>query len=192
MNQITRLTETVTALEGRINNGEGTSQIREQLGGQNGGNNGGTYGRLTKVEFPKFDGEDVIGWLYKVNKFFEMDQIGDDQQRLRLVSMHVFGKALNWHKQFMGKFGEVVTWGVYETHIKKRFEFVFKDPMVKLKNLKQTTNVEVYQDSFEELLNKVELNKSYVISLFIRGLKEDIAYVVRMFKPTSLVDVKIV
>ncbi|GJS74588.1 retrotransposable element Tf2 [Tanacetum coccineum] len=189
MNLINRLTETVTALEGRMNSGEGTSHRREQLGGQNGGNNSGTYGRLIKVEFPKFEGEDVIGWLYRVNKFFEMDQIGDDAQKLRLVSMHVFGKALNWHKQFMGKFGEVVTWGVYETHIKKRFESVFEDPMVELKNLKQTTSVQVYQDYFEELLNKVELNEPYAISLFIGGLKEDIAYAVRMFKPTSLIDV---
>ncbi|GKB61811.1 hypothetical protein Tco_0917997, partial [Tanacetum coccineum] len=84
------------------------------------------------------------------------------------------------------KFGEVVTWGVYETHIKKRFESVFEDPMVELKNLKQTTSVQVYQDYFEELLNKVELNEPYVISLFIGGLKEDIAYAVRMFKPTIL------
>ncbi|GJZ40777.1 putative mitochondrial protein [Tanacetum coccineum] len=161
MNLINRLTETVTALEGRMNSGEGTSHRREQLG----------------------------GWLYRVNKFFEMDQIGDDAQKLRLVSMHVFGKALNWHKQFMGKFNEVVTWGFYETQIKKRFESVFEDPMVELKNLKQTTSVQVYQDYFEELLNKVELNEPYAISLFIGGLKEDIAYAVRMFKPTSLIDV---
>nr|GEX99419.1 retrotransposon-related protein [Tanacetum cinerariifolium] len=144
---------------------------------------------MTKVDFPKFDGEDVISWLYRVNKFFEMDQIGDDAQKIRLVSMHVFGKALNWHKQFMGKFGEVVTWGVYETHVKKRFESVFEDLVVELKNLKQTISVQVYQDSFEELLNKVELNEPYAISLLIGGLKEDIAYDVRMFKPTSLVDV---
>nr|GEU81048.1 reverse transcriptase [Tanacetum cinerariifolium] len=73
------------------------------------------------------------------------------------------------------------------THVKKRFESVFEDPVVELKNLKQTTSVQVYQDSFEELLNKVELNEPYAISLFIGGLKEDIAYVVRWFKPTSLV-----
>ncbi|GKA81199.1 reverse transcriptase [Tanacetum coccineum] len=130
-----------------------TSQRREHLGGQNGqngGNNGGSYGRLTKVEFPKFDGEDVQGWLYRVNKFFKMDQIFNDDQRIRLVSMHVFGKALNWHKQFMKRFGEVVNWDVYETQIKKRFEPVFEDPVVELKNLKQTTNVQLTQQELEE------------------------------------------
>ncbi|GJS91416.1 hypothetical protein Tco_0774052 [Tanacetum coccineum] len=78
MNLITRLTEFVIALENRVNSGEGTSQRRENLGDQNDGNNGGSYDRLTKVEFPKFDEEDVQRWLYKVNKFFEMDQIVND------------------------------------------------------------------------------------------------------------------
>ncbi|GKF42987.1 reverse transcriptase [Tanacetum coccineum] len=92
------------------------------------------------------------------------------------VSIHLFGKALNWHKYFMSKFGAVMTWEVYQTHVKKRFEYVFEDLVVELKNLKQTTTVQVYQDSFEDLLNKVDLNEPYAISLFIGGLKEEIAY----------------
>nr|GEY22435.1 putative nucleotidyltransferase, ribonuclease H [Tanacetum cinerariifolium] len=42
-------------LEERLNNGEGPSQRRDN-GGHNGANIGGTYGRLTKIEFPKLDG----------------------------------------------------------------------------------------------------------------------------------------
>ncbi|GJU04239.1 hypothetical protein Tco_1114577 [Tanacetum coccineum] len=41
-----------------LNNGEGTNN----RGGQP------TFGRLTKFEFPKFNGEDVQGWLYKRNE----------------------------------------------------------------------------------------------------------------------------
>ncbi|GKE30054.1 hypothetical protein Tco_1445438 [Tanacetum coccineum] len=89
----------------------------------------------------------------------------------------------------MSKFGEVMTWDVYQTYVKKRFELVFEDPLVELKNLKQTTTVQVYQDFFEELLNKVDINEPYSVSLFIGGLKEEIAYSVRMFKPTSLSEV---
>nr|GEZ26198.1 hypothetical protein [Tanacetum cinerariifolium] len=139
-------------LEERLNNGEGPSQKRDN-GGHNGANTDGTYGRLTKIEFHKFDGEDVLSWLYRVNNFFDMDNIVEDEQKIRLVSMHMFRKALNWHQHFMRKFGEV------------------------------------YQDSFEALLNKVNLDDSCAISLFIGGLKEEIAYVVRMFKPTSLTKV---
>ncbi|GJS46029.1 reverse transcriptase [Tanacetum coccineum] len=150
---ITRLANTVAVLENRINSGERSGQRREPAC-QNRGANRGSFGRLTKVEFSKFDGEDVQGWLYKVNKFFEMDHILDDERKIRLDSMHVSGKALNWHNHFMSRFGEVVTWEVYQ--------------------------LQVYQDSFEELLNKVKLNEPYAVSLFIGGLKEDIAYVVRM------------
>nr|GEX99237.1 hypothetical protein [Tanacetum cinerariifolium] len=146
------------------------------------------YGRLTKIEFPKFEIDDVLSWLYKVNKFYEMDHIDDDAQKIRLVSTHMFGKVLNWHKHFMAKQGAFMTWGLYQTYVKKQFELVFKDPIVELKNLKQTT-VQVYQESFKDLLNKVELSDEYAISLFIGGLKEDIVYAVRMFKLNTLSDV---
>ncbi|GJW64612.1 hypothetical protein Tco_0116496, partial [Tanacetum coccineum] len=43
-----------TLIVTRMSNGEGTSQ----RGGQP------TYRRLIKLEFPKFNGEDVQGWLY--------------------------------------------------------------------------------------------------------------------------------
>ncbi|GJT89635.1 reverse transcriptase [Tanacetum coccineum] len=134
----------LNVIRDRLNGGEGTGQ-RGNNGGQNGnngGNNGGAYGRLTKIEFPKFEGDDVLSWLYRVNKFFEMDHLDDDAQKIRLVSMHMFGKALNWHKHFMAKHGAIMTWDLYQTHIKKRFESVFEDPIVALKNLKQTTTVQ--------------------------------------------------
>ncbi|GKD15258.1 reverse transcriptase, partial [Tanacetum coccineum] len=66
---------------------------------------------------------------------------------------------------------------------------MYEDPMVELKNPRQTTAVQVYQDLFEALMNKVELTESYAISLFIGGLMDEIGMVVRMFKPTKLTDV---
>ncbi|GJZ17302.1 reverse transcriptase [Tanacetum coccineum] len=139
--------------------------------------------------YNNFTCDDVLSWLYMVNKFFEMDHIDVDAQKIRLVSMHTFGKALNWHKHFMAKHGAIMTWDLYQTHIKKRFESVFEDPIVALKNLKLTTTVQVYQESFKDFLNKVDLSDEYAVSLFIGGLKEDIAYAVRMFKPNNLSDV---
>nr|GEV30362.1 hypothetical protein [Tanacetum cinerariifolium] len=51
---VAQLAQSVQLLENRLNNGECTSQRRES-GGQN-GQNEASYDRLTKVEFPKFDG----------------------------------------------------------------------------------------------------------------------------------------
>jgi hypothetical protein len=188
INEMQRMMQEMNNEMSKLRSGEGTNNGNHNHGGSNGNHNGSQYGRLTKVEFPRFEVDDVQGWLYRVNKFFEMDHIDDDGQKIQLVSMHVFGKALNWHKQFMQKFGEVMTWGVYQTHVKKRFESIFEDSMIELKNLKQTTTVHVYQDCFESLLTKVELPKKYTINLFIGGLKEEIAYAVRMFQPITLID----
>nr|GEU34745.1 hypothetical protein [Tanacetum cinerariifolium] len=149
---------------------------------------GSQFGRLTKFEFPKFYGEDVQGWLYKVNKFFLLDSILD-VQKVRLVSMHMFDKALNWHKQFIRKNGDNVALTVYEREVKNHFDFVFEDPMVELKILKHVTIVQLYQEKFEALMNMVELSEAYEVSLFIVGLKDEISMHVRMFKQNTLLDV---
>nr|GEU98930.1 hypothetical protein [Tanacetum cinerariifolium] len=84
-----------------IKNGEGTSHKGTS-------NKGNQYGRLIKLEFLKFSGEDVQGWLYMIHQFFTIDHIEDDAHKIRLESMHMFDKALNWHKQFVRRFGENV------------------------------------------------------------------------------------
>nr|GEY15474.1 hypothetical protein [Tanacetum cinerariifolium] len=43
----------------------------------------------------------------------------EDTQKVRLASMHMFDKALNWHKQFVKKNGDNVEWVVYEREVIK-------------------------------------------------------------------------
>ena len=40
---------------------------------QNMGRQSNQYRRLAKVEFPKFQGEDVRGWVFKCDQFFLID-----------------------------------------------------------------------------------------------------------------------
>lgn len=56
--------------------------------------------RQTRIEFPKFDGEDFRGWAYRCRQFFEVDGTPQDQ-RIRLLSIHLEGHALRWHQTFM-------------------------------------------------------------------------------------------
>nr|GEW85708.1 hypothetical protein [Tanacetum cinerariifolium] len=112
------------------------------------------------------------------------------EKKLAYVSINALvWHALKWHKQFMRRNGDNVTWHMYEEGIKERFDPVNEDPMVELKNLKQVGSVQAYQDLFEALLNKVDQLKAYAISLFIGGLKKEIGLCVRMFKLNKLVDV---
>ncbi|GKF44036.1 reverse transcriptase, partial [Tanacetum coccineum] len=123
----------------------------------------------------------------RVQQFFLIDNVQEDQ-KIRLVSMHLCDKALEWHKQFIKIHGENVLWSEYEKEIIARFNSVFEDPMVEIKNLKQDGEVKVYQEQFEVLLNRLDLTESYAVSFFIGGLKSEIGMPVRMFKPTTLKD----
>ncbi|GJR39671.1 reverse transcriptase [Tanacetum coccineum] len=127
MSVITHLTASVTALENKINHEEGTSQSREIIGSQNGqsnGHNGGQYGRLTKIEFPKFDGHKCSGQMYSMevlayDKMCEEDEdcvlteqgivstIENKEEIMSQISLNAMTEIPNYQimriKGFMGK-----------------------------------------------------------------------------------------
>ncbi|GJU51961.1 transposon ty3-G gag-pol polyprotein [Tanacetum coccineum] len=145
------------------------------------------YGRMTKVDFPKFSGEDVRGWIFRCEQFFLIDAIAEDQ-KVRLLSVHLFDKALLWHRQFLKIHGDNVTWPVYRDAIVQRFGTVFDDPMSELKNVKYDNSAKDYQDKFDDLLSMVDISVEHAISLYWGGLPTEIDMGVRMFKPQTLTD----
>ncbi|GJR87380.1 reverse transcriptase [Tanacetum coccineum] len=133
----------------RMKNGEGTSnnggsQNHSGNGNQNHRNGDRGFGRMSKTEFSRFNGDDVKGWVYRCREFYKIDGIDDTDRE------------------------------VYEREVLKRFGAVFDDPLMELKKLKQDGTVKDYQEKFEELLNMVELDKKHAISLFLEGLKNEI------------------
>nr|GEX54196.1 hypothetical protein [Tanacetum cinerariifolium] len=122
-----------TAEFAKINAGEGTSgqggnngNLMTHIPNNNAQHHHNPYGKLTRLDFPKFNGEDVKGWLFRVQQFFVIDQVREDQ-KMRLVFIHLFDKALNWHLQYVKRFGENVPWNVYEAEILSRFGEVYDD-----------------------------------------------------------------
>ncbi|GKE42068.1 class II heat shock protein, partial [Tanacetum coccineum] len=116
------------------------------------------YGKLTRLDFPRFNGDD-----------------GEES-----------ATALIWHLHFVKRFGKNVPWELYETEILRRFGDVYNDLLVELKILKQSGDVQSYQDKFEMLLNKVDLTESHVVSIFMTGLKSEIGIPLRMFMPVTV------
>nr|GEY25311.1 hypothetical protein [Tanacetum cinerariifolium] len=129
----------------RIKGGEGSSNSR--------------FSRMSKLEFPKFSREDVKGWMFKVKQFFTIDNVREED-KLKIVSIHLRDRALILHLQFVKIHGDEVAWSVYEEAIVKIFRPLNEDPMDELKNL----------------------------SMFIAGLPASIELNVIMFRPKSLVD----
>ncbi|KAG8386897.1 hypothetical protein BUALT_Bualt03G0196600 [Buddleja alternifolia] len=131
------------------------SQFQRNAATQNQGYNMAT--KCSKVEFPRFNGEDLRGWIFKCEQFFEVDETPFDAKEVYVRALYA-------------RFGALL----------------YEDPMAELMNLKQTGSVKDYLDRFDELLNNVELSETYAISCFLAGLKNEIAIQVRMFKPKSL------
>ncbi|GJZ17220.1 putative mitochondrial protein [Tanacetum coccineum] len=144
------------------------------------------FTRVTKIEFSKFGGDDVKGWMYKCQQFFKVDNV-PDEQKVPLISIHLFDIALMWHRQFMRLLGsDTVPWLVYRGAIMQRFGNSFDDPLGELKNCKFESSIEEYQNSFDRLLSRVDNREDQAISFYMAGLPTDIELAVRMFKPQTL------
>ncbi|KAG8386329.1 hypothetical protein BUALT_Bualt03G0137600 [Buddleja alternifolia] len=91
------------------------------------------------MEFPKFCGEVLRGWMYRREQFFKVDDI-PSEAKVKLAALHLEGKALQWHQIFMQTHltRELPNWEEYARALSDRFGvFLYDDPMVELMNLKQ-------------------------------------------------------
>nr|GEY17693.1 hypothetical protein [Tanacetum cinerariifolium]GFA27626.1 hypothetical protein [Tanacetum cinerariifolium] len=144
--------------------------------------------RMAKIKFLKFSRDDPTGWVYRCNQFFKVDIVEEDQ-KIKLASMHLYDKALAWHQQYSKTYRENVLWEVYVEALLKRFCSTYEDPMTDLKNISQKGgSVQVYIDAFDVLMTKVEVLESQDDSFFFGGLDKDIEMSVRMFISQSLAD----
>ncbi|GJY94660.1 putative mitochondrial protein [Tanacetum coccineum] len=142
-----------------LKRGEGTSQPRTgELTGQprTHPEPNTPYGKLIKIEFPKFSGGDVNDWVYRCKQFFKVDGVANGR-KVQLASIHMFDAALVWYQQYVKKYHDNTPWEHFEVEVVKRFGVLYDDPIVELKNLKQTGSVQTYQEDFEALLNRVDL-----------------------------------
>lgn len=133
---ITGLSTRVVQL-GSLPAGEG---IRRSNGGIHNNQEGNfTFSRFGRVEFPKFAGEDVSGWIYRCEQFFCVDSTAE-HVKVKIISIHLEGKALMWHQSYMKTFGEGIwpNWDEDKTAILSRFgQTPYDDPLASLIKQKQ-------------------------------------------------------
>ncbi|GJX09585.1 immune-associated nucleotide-binding protein 9 [Tanacetum coccineum] len=142
------------------------------------------FGRLAKVEFPKFHGDDVRGWVFMCKQFFLIDNT-QPKEKVWIISVHLSDKALLWHRQCIKTMGENVGWDVYKEAIIQRFSLVFKDLMVKLKNAKYDKSAKEHQDLFDTLLCRVDVSEDHALSLYLGGLPTELEMSVRIDSDSS-------
>lgn len=142
--------------------------------------------RISKVEFPRFDGTQVREWMYKCEQFFLLDGTPVDS-RVRLASIHLDGLALRWHLNYMrNRFDIYPPWSQYAAAVTARFGEAYEDPLAALIQVKQSGKVQEYIDEFELALTQVSLIPEHSLSIFLAGLEHGTQMHVRMFNPTTI------
>ncbi|GJY34560.1 hypothetical protein Tco_0419029, partial [Tanacetum coccineum] len=72
------------------------------------------YSRVTKIQFPKFSGEDVRGWLFKCEQFFKVDEITADQ---KYAPRHKCPSQLFSLEVIVGNDNEEIVWEVERENV---------------------------------------------------------------------------
>ncbi|KAL5175433.1 hypothetical protein HKD37_08G021640 [Glycine soja] len=61
-----------------------------------------------KLDVPRFDGHDPLGWIFKISQFFDYQGI-PEPERLTIASFYMDGPALSWY-QWMHRNGYFPSW----------------------------------------------------------------------------------
>lgn len=144
--------------------------------------------RLRRVDFPRFNGDCVKDWLFKVEEFFAIDNTAHEL-RVRLASIHYDQMAAAWHQSVAQSEIDAYAledWEAYKILLKERFEEVIDDPIAELKRLQETGSISNYHAKFELIRNRVKLNEGYLVSAYLAGLNNDTQMHVRMFQPKTV------
>ncbi|GJW36904.1 hypothetical protein Tco_0059824 [Tanacetum coccineum] len=58
--------------------------------------------RMRKLKMSLFDGEDAYGWIYRVGRYFEIQEL-PQQEQLRASALCMEGEALSWYRWSEGR-----------------------------------------------------------------------------------------
>lgn len=116
----------------------------------------------------------------------------ENDEKFEEMINRIGGLDLQWHQGYMkyrnGGAGSM-EWPEYLNAISAGFSNeASEDPMADMKNLWQTGSARGYMDEFDCLWGKLDITEQQAISFFLGGLRAEIQYPVRMFKPKVVLD----
>ncbi|KAI4340580.1 hypothetical protein MLD38_025400 [Melastoma candidum] len=144
--------------------------------------------RLPRIEFPTFDGSQVQEWVFRCERFFELDET-PPELKVSIASVHLLGLAIEWHYAFLRGRELVgpVSWEEYSSAMLLRFgPNELTRPIVLLRELQEKGNLSDYIDEFVSLVTKVDLSIDDQVALFVGGLKRENRRLVTVLKPRTL------
>jgi hypothetical protein len=113
-----------------------------------------TFGHChVKLDFPRFNGEDLTSWVCRAEQFFRF-QGTNKEDKATLASFHLEGEAQLWF-QILLREGREIGRPEFKGVFARFGPTQFYDPFGELTKLQQEGSIRDYQVKFESLLSKI-------------------------------------
>ncbi|KAK9186598.1 hypothetical protein WN944_017986 [Citrus x changshan-huyou] len=144
--------------------------------------------RSIRCDLSIFDGSNPLDWIFQAEKYFSFYET-PEEQRIDIASFYMIGQALSWF-QWINKNQQLSSWAALTRAIESRFgPSSYINHRATLFKLTQTSSVEAYQSTFENICNRVtNLHPDAILDCFISGLKPTIQNELAIHKPSNLLD----
>ncbi|GKC14454.1 ankyrin repeat-containing protein [Tanacetum coccineum] len=97
-----------------VHRGAGTNQAGDRFAYH------GFEHRMRKLKMPVFEGEYAYGWIYRVERYFEIQGLPQHEQ-LRAAALCMEGEALSWYRWSEGR-TPFHSWDGFKRHLLIRFQ----------------------------------------------------------------------
>ncbi|XP_042401280.1 uncharacterized protein LOC121991335 [Zingiber officinale] len=143
------------------------------------------YPRM-KVEFPRWENNDPIGWISRAEKYFRFHSTSDNA-KVELASINLEGDAIQWYDWLEACHGPP-KWEEFKEELINRFgPSGYENVDGELAKIQQTSTVLEYQGRFERLSNRTrDWSEKQLLGTFIEGLRLDIRQEVKMNQPRTM------
>lgn len=104
---------------------------------------------LRRLELPIFSGEDLIRWVFRVERYFVVNNISE-QEKLAAVAVCLEGKALN---QWLEVRKSIRDWDAFKRKLLDRFQgSQIRDTYEWIMTLRQDLTVDHYKEDYKALM----------------------------------------
>ncbi|XP_078447009.1 uncharacterized protein LOC144715877 [Wolffia australiana] len=128
----------------------------------------------SKMEAPKFRGDDVEGWVRGMERFFQVQEVVSED-RIDVAMANLEGEALQWYLWTTDRY-TFLGWNDFKIQIGKRFDETLADNIKhQFMDIKQTGTVKEYRKEFERLsVYLPPMPEDIMYDIFLKGLKTEI------------------
>jgi hypothetical protein len=142
------------------------------------GSGGEIRGRLPKLNFPTFDGENPKLWIKRSRDYFDMYAV-EPQVWVRVSTMNFVGAAA-WWLSSIEESSQLASWSIFCQALLERFGRDEHTVFIRqLFSIRQTSSVAEYVERFSQLRDNLvaygrPMDPLYFVQRFVDGLRADI------------------